>query len=209
MALDKGCDHRGLYRSVYCSLWSDSDWKGFSPEEKLVFLNLRTSPLSNIAAIYQFWIEPIEEQTGLARDAIKRALDTLSDRQWIAIEDGVVWIRKGLQFDPNVSLQNGNHRKGVIKAALSLPRLQIVRDFLDFYGLEIPYQIPSRSHPEPIPQGIPHPYTDQDKDKDKDKDKELAVAGGKGGGSEGGKQNLNLASKRELLRQQARELGVK
>ncbi len=206
MALDKGNDHRGLYRSIYCALWNDCEFKRFSPDAKLVFLNLRTSPLSNIAAIFSFWIEPIEQQTGLTREAIQKALEALSDQKWIVIEENVVWIRKGLRFDPNVSMQNNNHRKGIIRAVLSLPRLQLVRDFLDFYGIEIPYQIPSRSHANPIPNGKGDTYANQElgiRSKEKD------LAEGRGGGSEGEKPNLNPASKREVLKQQARQLGVK
>jgi hypothetical protein len=148
--IDKGLDGRGLYRSVYCSIWSDPEFKRFTPEEKLVFLNLRTSPLSNIAAIYPFWIEPIQEQVGLDRDVIIRALGTLSNRGWITIEEGIVWIKKGLKFDPQISLRNANHLKAVKKAILALPRLQIVRDFIDFYGIEMAYPMPSRSDLDPI-----------------------------------------------------------
>jgi hypothetical protein len=146
MKVDKGFDGRGLYRSIYCSIWSDAEFKKFSPEEKLVFLNLRTSPLTNILAMYPFYVEAIEQQTGLSREVIVRALDSLSIKGWIQIEEGVVWIKKGLRFDPQISLQNENHRIAVRKAILNLPKLQIVADFINFYGIDMPYPMPSRSH---------------------------------------------------------------
>jgi len=199
MRIDKGLDGRGLYRSIYCAIWSDSDFRKFSPDEKLVFLYLRTSPLSNLIALYPFWIEPIEQQTGLSREAIQRALSTLSDRGWIAIEDGLVWIKKGLRFDPQISLRHENHLIGIKKAVLALPRLGLVRDFIDFYGIDMPYPIPPRSHLNPSHL----PYTDQDQDQEK----EEGVGLGKGEGMEEGKPSFS--SKKEMLKQQARQLGVK
>lgn len=146
MKVDKGLDHRGYFSAVYRSLWDDPDFQKLNPVSKLVFLNLRTSPLSNMPVIYHYYIEAIERQTGLSSEMINKALDTLSHRPshspWIALEQGIVWVRKGLKYDPNIILRNEKHRTAVINIVLSLPKLQIVRDFIDFYQINIPYPIP-------------------------------------------------------------------
>lgn len=144
MRVDKGLDHRGIYRAIYTSLWDDPGFRKFTINEKLVFLNLRTSPLSNIPVLYPYYLEAIEWQTGIRRKQILKALRTLVDANWIALEGGVVWVRKGLKFDPNIVLTYEKHLTAVKNIILSLPKLQIVRDFIDFYKISIPYPIPSR-----------------------------------------------------------------
>ena len=162
MRVDKGLDHRGIYRAIYTSLWDDPGFRKFTINEKLVFLNLRTSPLSNIPVLYPYYLEAIEWQTGIRRKQILKALRTLVDANWIALEGGVVWVRKGLKFDPNIVLTYEKHLTAVKNIILSLPKLQIVRDFIDFYKISIPYPIPS----------TPIQDTDPDTDKEKDTEKE-------------------------------------
>ncbi len=177
--VNKGVDGRGIYRAVYTSIWDDPEFRSFDSNVKLVFFNLRTSPLSNMPVIYHFYMEAIEKQTGLSHRVIDRALDTLSDTHWIAIQDGIVWIIKGLRFDPNIVLTNKKHRIAIINIILGLPKMQIVKDFIDFYKLEIPYEIgntigygipysPENSNgiiqePEPEPDTEPEPDKDSEK----------------------------------------------
>ena len=207
MKIDKGLDGRGIYRSIYVALWDDPDFRKFSADEKLIFLNLRTSPLTNLAAVYSFYIEGIERQTGLARDVIFKGLKGLCDKGWIQIEDGVIWIVKGLRFDPGISLESPNHLIAIKKTLLGLPRLQIIRDFLDYYQINMPYPIPSRkplSQPlsNPIPLANPLPFRDQEKDTGKDIEKEKHKEKG-----EPERKKL-FSSKVEILRKQARQLGI-
>lgn len=171
MTIDKGLDHRGIWRAIYVSLWDDVEFRKFTPNEKLVFLNLRTGSLSNIPCLYHYYIETIEWQTGIRRKRILEALQTLTAANWIALQDGIVWVRKGLRFDPNIVLTNEKHLVAVKKIILSLPKLQIVRDFLDFYKIEIPYPVPSRIA-YTIPYGNQDTDTDTDTEEEKDTKKE-------------------------------------
>lgn len=167
MKIDKGMDNRGLWRAIYTSLWDDLDFRKLTPNVKLVFLNLRTSPLTNMPVIYPYYIEAIERQTGLDRKQVLRALDTLSDTHWIAIQEGIVWVKKGLKFDPNIVLTNDKHLIAIKNIILALPKLQIVRDFIDFYKINIPYPIPSR-----IGHGIAYANQDTDTEKEKETEKD-------------------------------------
>jgi hypothetical protein len=165
MRVDKGLDHRGVWRAIYTTIWDDPEFRKLTANEKLVFLNLRTSPLSNIAVLYPYYVETLECQTGIRRKQIQKALRALIEANWISVEDGLVWVKKGLRFDPCVVLTNEKHLIAVKNAILSLPKSQIVRDFIDFYKIEIPYPIPSRI-------GYDIAYGNQDKDQYKDKKKE-------------------------------------
>ena len=170
--MDKGKDSRGLYRSIYNSIWDDPDFRSLSPEAKLVFLNIRTSPLSNMPGIFSFYIEAIEKHTGLPRKIIEEALETLCNAQWIAIQDGMVWVRNALRYDPNISLNNEKQRKAIQKILRGLPKSQLVVDFCRYYGIEIPYDIPNREgiaypmpfpDPEPEPEPEPNPEPEPDR----------------------------------------------
>jgi len=171
MKIDKGLDGRGIYRAIYTSLWDDPDFRKLTPNEKLVFFNLRTSPLTNMPVIYPFYIEAIEKQTGLTKKIIQRAMDTLSDTQWIALQEGIVWVKKGLKFDPNIVLTNEKHFIAIKNIILSLPKLQIVRDFIDFYKIKIPYPIPSLKGIE-YPMGYKEPEKEKEKEPEKEKEKD-------------------------------------
>jgi len=158
--MDKGPDSRGVYRAIYTNIWDDPDFRSLSPEAKLVFLNIRTSPLSNMPCIFSFYIEPIEKQAGLSRKVIQKALDALCRSRWIAIQDGLVWVRNGLKYDPNISLKNPKHVEAIKKILLGLPKSNLVMDFCDYYGIHIPYHIPNRNsitYPMPIPEPEPEP----------------------------------------------------
>ena len=154
-------DPKGIYRSIYSSIWDDPDFLRLTKDEKLIFLNLRTSPLSNMPCVFPYYIDAIEKQTGVSRKGILKAINTLSDTLWITVEDGLCWIRNGLKYDPNISLNNPKHREAIRKIILSLPKFKLVFDFCEYYKIDIPY---------PIPYQIPYrpAYANQDTDTDTD-----------------------------------------
>ena len=165
--MDKGSDGRGIYRAIYTNLWDDPDFRALPVEAKFVFLNIRTSPLSNMPCIFPFYVEPIEKQTGLSKKRIKKALDTLCHGQWIAIQDGILWVKNGLKYDPNISLRNPKHLEAIKKILLGLPKSKLIKDFCSYYGIDIPYDIPNREG-----MAYPMPITDTDTDTDTDTEPE-------------------------------------
>ena len=135
--VDKGRDDRGYYRAIYTVLWDDLDFRDLDSSTKLVFFFLRTSPDSNRPCIYRCYIEAIKKYTGLPEETIKDSMDTLCKTNWIEYQDGIVWVKKALKFDPAISLQNIPHLKSVKKAIRSLPKLAIVDSFLEFYKISM------------------------------------------------------------------------
>jgi len=133
--IDKGKNDKGYWRAIYISLWNDKEFQALSPNDKLVLLNIRTSPLSNRACIYPFYTEAIRKQTGLPECAIKDSIDMLKLTGWIEEEEGIVWVKNALRFDPNISLKSIDHVTKILTDIKGLPKLKIVQDFLEFYGL--------------------------------------------------------------------------
>lgn len=169
MTIDKGVDHRGIWRAIYVSLWDDPEFLKFTRVEKLVFLNLRTGPQCNLPAIFRYSLDMVIMQTRTKSSSVRLALRTLSEKNWIKTEAGIVWIKKGLKYDPNVTLTNPKHMIAIKNAILSLPKLQIVRDFIDYYKIPIAYTI---AYPKASPIGYANQEKEEDKDEDKKKDED-------------------------------------
>jgi hypothetical protein len=160
-------DNRGTYRAIYVSLWDDPEFLKLSPNAKLVFLNLRTGPLTNLACIYRFYKEALHEQTGLPNTVLDTVLDTLCDTGWIQIEENILWVKNAVRYDPNLFFNNPLHIQAIKNILLGLPKLKIVIDFCTYYEIEKPYEIPSRNG---ITNGIVYPEKEKEEEKEKEKD---------------------------------------
>lgn len=168
--MNKDADRRGIYRAIYTALWDDTDFQKLNSDCKLVLLNLRTGPLTNMPCLYRYYLEAMERQTGLPRYRIQKALDTLCDTLWVRVENGLVWVKNALKYDPQIYLNNEKHLKAIKNIISGLPKLKIVIDFCTYYNIDIPYEIPhdiGYDIPHPIPYGI-HPDPEKDKEKEKD-----------------------------------------
>lgn len=162
---------RGVYRSIYTSLWDDPEFLELSSQERLVLIYLRTSPLSNIPCIYRFYREAISDHTGLEYSLCDSLLNSLSHRGWIEVEKGIVWVRNALKYDPAISLKNPKHVEAIRKAIMGLPKLQIIINFCTYYKLEIPYRIGTRegiTNPMPFQEQEPEQEPEQEKESEKE-----------------------------------------
>lgn len=135
--MKKSGDDRGMWRAIYCSLWDDPDFQSLTSGEKLLLLNLRTTRLSNAICLYPYYIEAIERQTSLSKSTILSALKKLAESGWIEIEAGLVWVKNGLRYDPNITMSNERHAIFIKREIGSLPKLKIVKDFCTYYGIDI------------------------------------------------------------------------
>jgi hypothetical protein len=139
-------NERGTYRPVYTALWDDFDHQNLSSDAILVFQCLRTSRLTNMACISIFdegEKVTLAKMTHLTLKRVTAALKELSDTHWIAHREGIVWLTNGLKFDPNISLTNEKHVRGIDIILKSLPKVEIIHKFCDYYGLRYPFDTPS------------------------------------------------------------------
>lgn len=154
-------DERGQYRPIFSRLWDDPDFRKLSRDHKLLFLYLRTCTQCHRAAIYKFNFEACEDDTTLDKDTILDGILILSKMGWVEVEAKIIWIKKGLHFDPGFNPNNENHMKAIKTQVFTLPRLKIVKDFIGFYKFKIPYELPTHTINNTIPNGVKDSIRDQ------------------------------------------------
>lgn len=130
------------YRSLYAGLVDHPKFLPLSPDAKLVFFMAKLQlGASGIGVLYP---GTIASQIGGSWDA-DRVTDSLSelaqgeDRAWVEIEANVVWIRKGLENEPHLSMKRETHRASISSHLANLPKLAIVNRFAAYYELPIPH----------------------------------------------------------------------
>lgn len=100
-------------------------------------------------------------KSGMPTEAVKAALDTLEAAGWIRRERNMIWIVGQLKHEPSLELTNGNHRKSIQRHVAGLPRLALVRAFIEKYaewfeGIDSPtdgYPMASEGVSDGIPIG--------------------------------------------------------
>jgi len=117
-------------RSINTKFWEDSWIETLDPKEKLIFLYLLTSPLSNILGIYQITLKRISFDTGLTEETVLKALKVFESVKKIFYFDNYVFLVNHLK---NQSL-NPNMKKGVVEIYKNLPNL--LKDKLNINALE-------------------------------------------------------------------------
>lgn len=134
---------RGVYRGIYSSLPDDPEFQQLSSDARLVLYTCRLCRAAGPAAIFRYYPELLMIQTGLTSKALARAFEGLERGGWIMREGVVLWVKNGLRYDPSIRLADTKHRKSVERAVFSLPKLQIVLTFCDYYGITRPFQGPT------------------------------------------------------------------
>lgn len=132
-----------IYRSIYSTLPEDPDFIQLSKEAKLVFYTLKTWRYNNMANIFYFGegeLTALSKWTKIpAQKITKTIFKELQDTHWIRYQYPIVWVSNGLKYEPNISLNNPKHTKGVQNVLKSLPKLEIVLTFCDYYNLAYPF----------------------------------------------------------------------
>jgi len=132
-------DNRGVYRSIYCSIWDDPEFQTFSPHAQLVFFNLRTCKDTNFPCIFTLYRSSLEERMpNMTTADITTGWQELLDAGWIRYERPILWIVKGLRNEPNYAPNNIKHRIGIENILKGLPKLEIVNQFRRDYGFDTP-----------------------------------------------------------------------
>jgi hypothetical protein len=127
---------KGEFRPIYESLPDHPKFQCMqAPARLLLYVLKNTMGATGIQIAYP---AVLSEQTGLPVDIVELAAQELERAGWIRREWKVWWLVDGLEHEPNMSMKNDKHRTYVLNQIQSLPRLQIVVDFLARYGLDDP-----------------------------------------------------------------------
>lgn len=137
-------EDRGEFRGLYTALFDGPDYQQLGPAARLVLLTLRLTTGPCAIAVIPALSAVLSVRTGLslAPDLLKQdpelavptALEELRQRGWIETEGSVVWVIRGLEFEPQFTPSNANHRKHVQMVYASLPRLAIRERFRQRYA---------------------------------------------------------------------------
>lgn len=125
---------RGEFRAIYTVLIDGPDFQAFAPAAKLVFYTLKLSLGATGIGVIRALVPTLVEQTGHDAATISAALAELEDADWIRREHNVVWIVRGLEFEPGLGVDNVNHRKSIRRHIESLPTVGLVETFRSHYA---------------------------------------------------------------------------
>lgn len=143
---------RGEYRPIYEVLLDGPDWEKLPADARLVFLALKLKCGAFGIKVVSGLVGSLGQWTGLSARRVEDATRVLTKKQWIEREGSVVWVVRGLEFEPTLDAHNANHRKYLARTLDALPSLPIVDRFRERYSEWV-----SKGIPHPLPDGIPHP----------------------------------------------------
>jgi hypothetical protein len=123
------------------------DYQRLSPEAKLALWTLKMLLGALGIAAVPGLLGALEECTGLDTTAVPYAVAELEREGWLARERNVVWLIRGLAFEPDLRVNDPKHRKFVQRAFGSLPRLPICERFQAMYATWF----------DAPPEGLPRP----------------------------------------------------
>ncbi len=124
---------RGTYRSIPCALLAGKDFRKLAERQRWVFFVLKM----NIGAVGIDTWYPEElsarlcSESGAAPDKVALALDVLEHGGWIEREDNIIWVKGHITHDPHLVPANPKHRKSVQRHLAGLPRIGLVRRFVE------------------------------------------------------------------------------
>ena len=143
---------RGTYRAIKIVLMDGPDFQQLPERARWVFLTLKMSlGPSGIEMHYpEALVHNISARTGADPDDVRSSLGVLEEHGWIVREGNVIWIAGQLKHDPGLKAENPKHRASIQRHVAGLPRLRIVRSFID-------------AHPEFFPPDeYSHPHGDHE-----------------------------------------------
>lgn len=186
---------RGDYAAIYTGMADDPDFRGLTPDGKLVVYTLKMILGPSGIDVVRVFEPQMLELTGLSERRLRAALADVERAGWVLRDGSLVWLRNGLRYNPTLNLALENHRKGIERHLRGLPRQSLVARFRDYYGLDVDPSIPLPFDREGIgtPMGPP-----RDVDPDTDTETETEPENRKKKQSSGGKRRRTKeASKRE------------
>lgn len=139
---------RGEHRAIYTVLLQSPEFLELSPDGQLVWFHLKLMLGPAGIDVIPAAEAQLEETTGMGSERVRDGISDAIEVGLLRRERNVLWIPNGLRFEPSRSLENENHVKSIVRHIGGLPKLAIVNDFAEYYGLEPPF-------PELCPAGCP------------------------------------------------------
>lgn len=140
---------KGAYRSVYSCIFDDPEFQSFDPIAQLVFFYLRTNKDCNFPCIYTFYRATMYERLKTSEPSdIDAGMEALEAANWIRYERPIIWIVKGLKNEPSFVPANSKQIHGISNTLRTLPRLGIVQEFVDYYGIPMDVTSSKKSAPK-------------------------------------------------------------
>lgn len=145
---------RGEHRAIYTVLLQSPEFLDLSPEGQLVWFHLKLMlgpcGIDVIPAVEA----QLEEATNMPSEGVRKGMGDAMDKDFLRRERNVLWMVNGLKFEPSRTVTNANHRTSIQKHIGGLPKLKIVNDFADYYGLDRPFpKVGATPSPTPSPSG--------------------------------------------------------
>lgn len=140
---------RGEYRAIYEVLFDGKDWCRLTPESRLTWVVLKGTLGAAGINVYPAAEHVLAVRTGHPVERVTAAIGELGTLDWVEREGSVIWLKRGLDFEPNMESSNPNHRKFIERHVASLPRLAIV----DRYRAAYPDWFPDVAVPPATPNG--------------------------------------------------------
>ena len=169
-------DRRGTYRGIYSALLDTLEFQSLSSIARHTFLTMRLCSQNNAASIFRLYEGTLAEQTGYSAPEIRSALQELAtgEEPWIEYNNGLVWIKNGLRYDPSMRLSDKKHLVAVHRAISALPRCELVLKFCEYYKIARPFDGPVRTYTHSgTPSPIPRSDSESDSESDTDTDKSI------------------------------------
>lgn len=125
---------RGEYRPFFEAMFHGKDYRRLSPEAKLFLVTLKGLCGAPGIRTWAALAATLAEMTGVPEIKAKKAVKELVSARWIEYEDGIVWVVRGLEFEPSISADNPKHRTWLDRELETLPRVHIVERFRIAYA---------------------------------------------------------------------------
>lgn len=130
-----------MYRAIDARFWTDPKVRTLSPENKLLFLYLVTSPHAHYSGLYYLSLETISYETGISKKGVTYGIDTLSVGYLVHIDrvSDLIWVVNMFRYQSRSPKLVAN----LVKHLDELHNSPLIPRFLEHYAdLEIPYEYP-------------------------------------------------------------------
>lgn len=147
---------RGEYRPIYEALFNGKDYRKLSADGKLVLLTLKGLCGAIGLKVWPALAEQLSERCSIPVTRARSAVSELAKTGWVEYEDGIVWVIRGLEFEPQIS-HGEKHQKFVQKELAGFPTCGILDRFRAHYAVFFPdtHAVVTRY---PIGRAIDTPY---------------------------------------------------